>query len=241
MFRPVSIFFLLSIIGPFFAVAEGERLEESVFKLKWSFVSVGTVTMTLERIGPEVRRGTLEAKANAFMRKVYDFHTIISSRFPKEAKRSLGYSRVEHTTGDRHETFFDWEAMTVRYSKNGDMRVPLPLKGDTHDPLSIVYAFRSVDFPLESGVVRLPVSDGKAITEARFEISEPETVKTPAGKFEARKVTADFGDVRAIFARPEGALIHVWLTDDERRFPVKLESEATMGSFTAVLEEQPKE
>lgn len=237
VFRPVFFLLCLAPLAVGWSDESDVLLEKAVYRLKWSFVSVGTVTITLEATDMGHRRGTLEAQANAFMRTVHDFHTIISSEFPENAEKSLGYYRDEKANGNLHETFFDWEEGTVRYSKNGDTRVPLALKVHTQDPLSIVYAFRQPDFPFKAGVERVPVSDGEALYNARFEIADPENVKTAAGKFRARKVSADFGGVRAIFARPEGALIHVWLTDDERRLPVKLESEATIGSFRAVLEE----
>ena len=229
-------FLFLAAAAGFSPAAGPEPGERAVYVLRWSFVSVGTVTMGLEEAGPGELQATLVAKANAFMRTVHDFHTVISSRFPPGAGRSLGYERHEKATGNVHETFFDWEEGTVRYSKNGDTRVPLRLPDGAQDPFSIVYAFRSGAVPLAPGRITVPVTDGKAVARAVFRIGEPETVDTRAGEFRAVPVTADFKDVRAIFARPEGALVTVWLSDDARRLPVKLESEATIGSFRAVLE-----
>jgi hypothetical protein len=136
-----------------------------------------------------------------------------------------------------HETLFNWDEVTVRYSKNGDDRVSLDLKPLTQDPLSIVFAFRSGAVPRTPGSYQVWVTDGEVIELADFKVSKPETVKTPAGKFETFRITADFKEVRAIFARPEGAMIEVWLTNDERMIPVKLKSEATIGSFRSELEE----
>jgi len=211
--------------------------EKASYGLRWGFVSVGAVEISLEEVNGGHHQAVLDAEANAFMRGVYDFHTIISSRFAPGAKRSEGYFRDEKTTEDLHRTFFDWNANTVRYSKNGDERLPLPLRPGCHDPLSVVFAFRSGAVPLRPGIQRIWVSDGKVVEKAEFRVKGPETVKTPAGKFRAYRITADFGGVRAIFARPEGALIDVWLSDDDRMLPVKLKSEATIGSFTAVLRE----
>jgi len=213
--------------------------EKASYGLRWGFVSVGTVEITLQP-NPESPDGgwvaVLDAQANAFMRKVHDFRTIITSEFPDDVSRSEGYDRDEQAPGDTHETFFDWEENTARYSKNGDVRVPILLPGPVQDPLSIVFAFRTGAVPFEVGTHRIWVTDGKVVEECVFEITGPETVKTPAGKFETLRIAADFKGVRAIFARPEGAPIHVWLTNDEKRIPVKLKSEATIGSFRSVLQ-----
>ena len=230
---PAFIFLTVSALS-----AEGPAVGETAsYGLRWGFVSVGSVEISLEEEDRDLHRAVLVAKANAFMRNVYDFHTIISSRFAPGSERSEGYLREERSTDDFHETFFDWEANTVRYSKNGDERVPLPLEPGTQDPLSIVFAFRSGAVPLRPGTHHVWVSDGKVLEKAEFRVKGPETVKTPAGKFRAYRITADFGGVRATFARPEGALIDVWLSDDDRMLPVKLKSEATIGSFISVLRE----
>jgi len=217
------------------------RSEVATYRLRWGFVSVGTVEIRLQAEEENGKasgrsRATLDARANAFMRTVHDFRTIITSVFPADVSRSEGYQRNEEANGNLHETLFDWEAKTVRYSKNGDVRLPIPLVDAAQDPLSIVFAFRSGAVPFEVGEYRVWVTDGEVIDACVFEVSGPETVKTPAGKFETLRVTADFKGVRAIFARPEGALIDVWLTNDERRLPVKLKSEATIGSFRSELE-----
>ncbi|MFP4351528.1 MAG: DUF3108 domain-containing protein [Puniceicoccaceae bacterium] len=228
---PVLLLLAVSVLS-----ADGPVVgEKASYGLRWGFVSVGAVEISLGETDGGLFEAVLEAKANAFMRKVYNFHTIIVSRFAPGAERSAGYFRDEKATEDLHRTFFDWDANTVRYSKNGDERLPLPLQPGCQDPLSVVFAFRSGAVPLRPGTHRVWVSDGKVVEKAEFRVKGPETVKTPAGRFRAYRITADFGGVRAIFARPEGALIDVWLSDDARMLPVKLKSEATIGSFTSVL------
>lgn len=220
--------------------ADGPVLgEKAIYELRWSYFAVGSVEISLNKAedSEELHQATLDAKANAFMRRFHNFHTIITSQFPPEIGKSHGYARNELVEENTHETFFDWEEETVRYSKNGDVRNPLELKPLTQDPLSIVFAFRTGAVPHTPGVHQVWVTDGEVIDLVDFEVSEPETVKTPAGKFETFRVTADFKGVRAIFARPDGALIDVWLTNDERMIPVKLKSEATIGSFRSELEE----
>jgi len=237
MIKPWKIVALLLIGGAAYSVAL-PRDELATYQLKWGFVSVGTVEIRLSANlaeNSDTFAATLSAKANGFMRRMHDFHTVIKSTFPAGVEYSLGYSRDEKAGEDLHETFIDVEGGEARYSKNGDLRNPVRLLGMTQDPLSIVFAFRSGAVPFEVGEYQAWVTDGKVVELADFTISGPETIKTAAGKFETLRVTADFKGVRAIFARPEGALIDVWLTNDDRRIPVKLISEATIGSFRSEL------
>ncbi|MEM0964519.1 MAG: DUF3108 domain-containing protein [Verrucomicrobiota bacterium] len=245
-FRPAILVTLLSVFLCGSTLASGGTSptgavvgEKALYKLKWGVVGVGEVEIRLDEVSEEAGlvEATLDAKANAFMRRFYDFHTIIKSRFAPDLEESLGYSRDETASENLHETIFDWENGIVRYSKNGDVRNPIPLQPLCQDPLSIVFAFRSGAVPCSVGTHRVWVTDGKVIDQIEFKVSGPEKLRVPAGKFSALKITADFLGVRAIFARPEGALIDVWLTDDERMIPIKLKSEAKIGSFRSELEE----
>mgnify|MGYP003135506110 CR=1 FL=1 len=231
----------LSLNGASQSVEGGQPVvgEKAIYELRWSYFAVGSVEIRLDpsEENEEMLRATLEAKANAFMRRVHDFHTVIASDFPASVEKSHGYSRDELANENLHETQFEWEEGTVRYVRNQDVRAPLQLQPLTHDPLSIVFAFRSGAMPLKPGTYLAWVTDGEVIDQAEFKVKGPEKIKTPAGKFETYRVTADFKGVRAIFARPEGALIDVWITNDDRMIPVKLKSEATIGSFRSELEE----
>lgn len=213
--------------------------EKAVYQLSWSFFAVGTVEIRIDQSEESVGvlQARLDAKANAFMRKVHDFHTVITSHFFPPVDKSLGYARAEVSSENVHETIFDWETGTVRYSKNNDVRIPLVLQPLVQDPLSAVFAFRGGAIPLTPGTHHAWVTDGEVIDLVEFKVSGPEKVKVPAGKFETYRVRADFKGVRAIFARPEGAPIDVWLTNDERMIPVQLKSEATIGSFRSELVE----
>lgn len=242
--EPLGLRRLLLVLAGWLALAGGLRAAEAVapgewgiYALRWNWVRVGTTELRLEAGGEDEWIATLDARANAFLRQFYDFHTTIESRFPAGVPFSRHYERHENPAGIRHRTLFAWEPGEVRYQRNEDLRPPLALKGPVQDPLSIVYAFREGRVPRTPGTHFLPVTDGKAMVEVRLEVGQPRPVRTPAGKFQAFPVTADFGAVRAIFARPEGALITLWLTDDRYLFPVRLESEATIGQFNAVLED----
>ena len=240
--EPLGLRGLLLALAGWLALAGALRAAEAVapgewgiYSLRWNWVGIGTTELRLDANGEGEWIATLDARANAFLRQFHDFHTTIQSRFPEGAPFSRYYEREERPSDVVHLTFFEWEPGEVRYQRNEDLRPPLALPGPVQDPLSIVYAFREGRVPRNPGTYSLPVTDGEELVEARLEVGRPRSIRTPAGKFRAFPVVADFGAVRAIFARPEGALITLWLTDDRYLFPVRLESEATIGKFKAVL------
>lgn len=217
--------------------------EKGEFRLHWGMVTVGTVDYLFEKVEVDedgdaeevIYYSKLEAKANAFMRRIHNFHTLLETWMSEDLSRSQRYSRNEITDDVVHQALFDWSSEEVRYARNEDIRVPLPLLDATQDPFSVIHAFRMGWIPREPGEYEVPVSDGQVVVDAKITVHERERMRTPAGRFYAIKVSADFKEVRAIFARPEGALIHVWLSDDEYLFPLRLQSEAMIGNFTSSL------
>lgn len=85
--------------------------------------------------------------------------------------------------------------------------------------------------------LRLPISDGKKAAEVLIQALKTEPVKTPLGRFQATKFEAHvFNNV--IYRRK--ARLFVWLTDDERRLPVKIQIDMPfyIGNVTLELEKE---
>jgi len=236
-----SLFYLIAVAHLSAQPASGEKGE---FRLHWGMLTVGTVDYLFEKTPLDsdvmeevsyVYYSKLEAKANAFMRRVHDFHTLLETWMEEDLSRSQRYSRSEITEDVVHQALFDWDEEQVRYARNEDVRVPLPLVAGTHDPFSVIHAVRIGWIPREPGEYEIPATDGQVLEKVTIIVHKSERIRTPAGRFHAIKVSADFKDIRAIFARPEGAWIHVWLSDDEFLFPLRLQSEAMIGNFTSSL------
>lgn len=214
-------------------------VEWSEYRLRWGIFAVGSVRMELWD-GVDGDHGKVEmrlwARTNSWMDRFLKARTEIRCRYDVEAERSLHYQRIERdgVNPEVNETLFDWERGEAKFSKNGDERVPLQIGERAEDPLSIVHAVRRRQ-PVAGQVYSIPVTDGKALATARIEIRDGGRVRTPAGRFETLEAIADLGDVRGVFARPDGALIRVWVTKDPPHLPVQLQSRIALGRFTAEL------
>ena len=85
--------------------------------------------------------------------------------------------------------------------------------------------------------VDLPISDGRKSARVRIEALKREKVRTPAGEFNAIRYEAHlFNNV--IYRRK--ARLFVWLTDDARRIPVRVEIDMPfyVGNVMLDLEKQ---
>lgn len=101
----------------------------------------------------------------------------------------------------------------------------------TQDILSALYFVRLFQMKVDSAIY-FPVHDIKKSYPLKVEIQRRERVKVPAGEFDCFVVEPRLQS-EGIFKRK--GRIWVWLTNDERKMPVKMESELPFGSITANL------
>lgn len=103
-----------------------------------------------------------------------------------------------------------------------------------HDVMGGLYLLRTMS--LEPGQsTQVAVSDGKKSAMAKVEAQQREDVKTPQGTFKTiRYEVYVFNDV--IYRR--SAHLYVWLSDDRRRLPVRVQvrMQIAIGTITLSLE-----
>jgi hypothetical protein len=103
-----------------------------------------------------------------------------------------------------------------------------------YDVVGGLYLLRTLN--LEPGQsTEVPVSDGKKSAMAKVEAQLREDVKTPQGVFKSVRYEVHvFNNV--LYRRP--AHLYVWLTDDRRKLPVRVQvrMQFTIGTITLLLE-----
>ncbi len=103
-----------------------------------------------------------------------------------------------------------------------------------HDIIGGLYFLRTLTLdPGQS--IEVPVSDGKKSVMAKVEAQQREDVKTPQGAFKTiRYEIYVFDDV--LYRR--SAHLYVWLTDDRRKLPVRVQvrMQFAIGTITLLLE-----
>ncbi|MGD0883772.1 MAG: DUF3108 domain-containing protein [Thermodesulfovibrionales bacterium] len=99
------------------------------------------------------------------------------------------------------------------------------------DPLSSFFHLRTRDLEVGKSVY-VPVFDNRKIQDVEVQVLRKEKVEVPAGEFNT-VVVRPLIKSEGIFERK--GTINIWLTDDEKRIPVKLKTKVKVGSITAYL------
>lgn len=215
----------------------GEVLE---YDIGWSnYVTAGTATVTVKEKKASYNSVAYyivaEGRPTPLLSKLYTLYykadTLIDvySLLPQR-----GSLYVEE--GKRHRmktTTFNQAARTAKYEVQTATHVErtLSLPAFTQDALSTLYVLRSI--PMKAGdKFNMPVTDAGDVYKVQMQVAGMEAVKTALGTMNALKI------VPAITA-PKGAPpprgIAIWLSDDARRLPLRIEAQLAVGKFTVVL------
>ncbi|MCH8475697.1 MAG: DUF3108 domain-containing protein [Opitutales bacterium] len=213
--------------------------EELTFNLRWGLFDVGTAVLKVNPMaeidGEEVWHFTMTIRTNAFADNFYRVRDEVDGYLTKDFQRSLLYLRKQEGSHKRDvRVEFDWEKNQVTYFNEGEARESLDLSGDSFDPLSVFFKFRTLDLTPGSSM-ELPVTDGRRFVDGVGTVESGQLIRVPAGEFETVLALPDMRDVGAAFDQAEGATLRIWLSDDERRLPVRLSSRVVVGSFHAEL------
>ncbi len=213
---------------------KGERLE---FRVRWGVIPAARASLEVLEAGGGRIRFRAKARTLPYIDALYPVRNRVEStvlpgsvrplRYFKHAKEGWGKPR-------RVEVLFDPERGTARYFRNGALRKELLVPPGVQDPLSCFYAYRTMPLP-DDRTVTFDITDGKKLVTGTVRVLGRETVRTPAGTFRTVKVEPRIEGIGGIFKKSPGARIFIWLTDDGRRMPVKLQSEVIVGAFTAEL------
>jgi hypothetical protein len=140
--------------------------------------------------------------------------------------------------GKRHRfktTQFDRAARKVLFEYRTDttMKADFPTSAVTQDALSAIYVLRAI--PMKPGDrMTMPVSDNGLNYKVQFDVGALERVRAPIGEQSALKVKLSVFDDKN---KPVGRNVAIWMSDDARRLPVKLQADLPVGSFNLLLRE----
>jgi hypothetical protein len=215
----------------------GEILD---YDVSWSIhLTAGTVTVTVQEkkpsfgstayyISAEGRPTPLVSKLYSLYYKVdtlLDVYTLLPQRGSVYSEEN-GRRRMKITRFDQASRKAEYEVQTATVVKR-----QLALPPYTQDVLSAICVLRAIPLK-EGGKMTMPVSDNGAVNSVRVTIGAREQVKTRLGTIAAWHITPVIVDDKGV---PVGRGLAVWISDDARRWPVKLEGELAVGRFVVTL------
>lgn len=179
-----KLFFLISLSFALPASAAPAQHVEIAYDLSRNGTPVAELVERLEHDGKTYRL-TAQLKGKGLFALRGDAARTSRGSIGAGGLRPLEFED-KRTGRDTARANFDWQAKTLTLQAKGGPTETKPLPPDIQDRLSFAYNF-SFRQPgaAPSGV---SITDGKGISTSAYKAAGRETVKTPAGEFEALKV-----------------------------------------------------
>ena len=145
------------------------------------------------------------------------------------------------------ETVFDQEARKVEYTERDPNNAGQParvitaaLEGPTQDIVSAIYFLRTLDLTPGNSFV-IPISDsGRVYQVPASVVAEKKKMKSIVGKVSVVRIDVEiFGPGRPV---EEGkGKMAIWVTDDERRIPIKARLSHDIGQLDITLKSMQRD
>jgi hypothetical protein len=139
-----------------------------------------------------------------------------------------GRQRMKETKFDqaRHAATFQMRTSTT-------MTQDQALPGLTHDGLSALTAMRTMTLA-PGATSSFAVSDSGYLYRVTLNVGAKETIATPLGGIPAWKIVPAIRDGKG---QVVGRGVAVWISDDARRLPVRIQAELPVGAFVLTLKD----
>lgn len=211
--------------------------EKLVYELSWTGVKVGTATQEISQQG-ETRRIVSTARSNDWLSLFFPVDDLVESTLSVTGAPFPGLTRqhrIRMKEGKRsrdRETIFDQDQKVAHYIDHmSGERKDVPIPSLTFDAYASFYYVRHL--PLEVGKrVSVQVFYGKEAEKLEVQVLRKEKIQTVLGKVNTIVIMPMVKSKGVFEGKGE---VKIWLTDDERRIPVKAQTKVTVGSVTANL------
>ena len=212
--------------------------EKLVFDLTWTGVKAGTATLEVAN-----EKGNTKiistARSADWVSVFYTVDDRIESVL-KSAQKPMAVGlpenyRIKLREGSHrrdNEVIFDHanrQATYINHRENG--KKTFNINENCLDPLSSFYHIRTLQYEVGKSLY-VNMFDNKKLWDVEVQVLRREKIKTGLGEFNT-VVIKPLMKSEGIFNR-KGDL-YIWLTDDLKRIPVKMQTKVAVGSITATL------
>ena len=214
--------------------------EELVYEISWSgSVTAGTATVRVAdkrpSLGSTAWDFVADGRPTPFLAAIYpvyykaetlvDAYTLLPQQgtlYSEEGKR-----RRNRTVTFHHDT----SSATIETKTSTVVQQAFKIPPGTLDTLSALFAIRAL--PLREGLtLTMPVADGDDVYDVRISVGPRETIDSALGPRPAWRVTPN---VLTGAGQMKGRTLRLWISDDPRRLPLRLEADMPVGRFVVNL------
>lgn len=212
--------------------------ENLSYDLKWAGLKAGEAQLEMKEDGNEVTI-TSRARSVPWVSVFYTVEDLVQSRLLRNSGiKGMGKPvqyRLNLREG-RHrkqkEVVFDHQkgkALYIDHLENERKDFDIP--GTVFDPISGFFYIRTLDLQVGKPV-SVTIFDSKRVWDVEVQVLRKEKITVPAGEFQTI-VVKPLMQSEGIFLRKGDVLI--WLSDDERKIPVMIQTKVKIGSVSAFL------
>lgn len=211
-----------------------EKLE---YDLTWKGIKAGTASLEIINYGNKIKIVST-ARSAKWVSVFYTVDDRVESTLIKNESSFIGQPlnyKLKIREG-RHrrdkEIIFNHstgKATYINYLE--DERLDFNIPANIFDPLSSFYYLRTLDLEIGQSVF-IDVFDSKKVWNVEIQILKKERLELPTGVFNTILVKPLMKS-EGIFNRKGDILI--WLTDDKRHIPVRMQTKIVAGSVVATL------
>ena len=212
--------------------------ERLIFDLTWTGVKAGTSTLEITS-DENTMKIVSTAKSADWVSLFYTVDDRIESVLSRaKAPFVIGAPqtyRVKVREGkhrrDKEVTFDQLKHTAVYVDHIGGEKKDIDLRNDVFDPLSGFYYVRVSKLEVGKSVY-VDILDNKKLWNVEVQVLRKEKIKTVLGSFETI-VIKPLMKSEGIFNRKGD--MYIWLTDDDKRLPVKVSTKVAVGNVVATL------
>ncbi len=214
--------------------ALGEKL---TFAVQYFNITGGFATLSISEISEQQGRPCLHVVAEARSHPSFEWIIKVRDRIETyiDADSQIPWRYEKHLRegGYSADAFylFDQRAHKMLEPDKGKA---VDIAPETQDVLSCFYWFRTMDLAVgRSEWIKVAADDMKSY-DLKVDVLRKERVKTLAGDFDCVLVQPHL-QFEGVFQQK--GQVFIWITDDERRIPVKIKSKIAIGSININLQD----
>ncbi|MCX7988257.1 MAG: DUF3108 domain-containing protein [Thermodesulfovibrio sp.] len=213
--------------------------ERMKFNIYWMGIYAGSASVLVKGNSESIKISS-EVNSASFISNFYYVHDKAESIVEKGKPKYFRLVQIEGKHRGDKEIKFDYnsgEIIFINHIKN-KMSVHKGINKVFMDVLSGFFYFRT--FPLDKNTsVFIDIFDSDKFATVEVKILKEEVIETSEGK-----------EAKAILIKPELTTeglfkrkgdIFIWISNDERKIPLKIETKVSVGKITAELKEYQKE
>lgn len=213
--------------------------EKMKFDIYWMGIYAGSASLYVKGDSSNIRILS-EVKSAAFISNFYNVHDRAESIIENGKPKYFHLIQVEGKHRGDKEIKFDYNAGEIIFINNikNIMSVHKGINKIFMDVLSGFFFFRANPIDKNNSVY-IDIFDSDKFATVEVKILREEKIETHDGK-----------EIRALLIKPELTTeglfkrkgdIFIWVSNDERRIPLKVETKVPVGKITAELKEYKKE